>query len=128
MNLERDVRLARTRDSDEPDVARGLARRQLGNQPGIDPIDDRLDTGAQREVIGHELDDPRAIVEVDRLRVAPLPWGTTLLGKLVAVIVACSVDATVLLVIARLFFGVRVERLATLCVQVPSRSRPSARR
>lgn len=49
-----------------------------------------------------------------RLRAAPVRWSTLLAGKLIACIVACAADATLLLVVARLAFGVRVERFSGL--------------
>lgn len=49
-----------------------------------------------------------------RLRASPLPFGALLGGKLLACLVACVVDATLLLLIARFAFGVRVERFVAL--------------
>lgn len=53
-----------------------------------------------------------------RLRSAPIRPITLLLGKLVACLVACTVDATVLLIAARVFFGVRVEKFLGLPVAI----------
>jgi ABC-2 type transport system permease protein len=49
-----------------------------------------------------------------RLRASPIHWSSMLLGKLLACVVACAVDATALLLIARFAFGVRVENFASL--------------
>ncbi|MBS0658979.1 MAG: ABC transporter permease [Verrucomicrobia bacterium] len=53
-----------------------------------------------------------------RLRSAPIHPLTVLFGKLVACWVACTVDATILLVLARVAFGVRVERFLGLPVAI----------
>ncbi|MBL8715034.1 MAG: ABC transporter permease [Myxococcales bacterium] len=53
-----------------------------------------------------------------RLRSAPIRPITLLLGKLVACLIACTVDATVLLIAARVFFGVRVEKFLGLPVAI----------
>ncbi len=53
-----------------------------------------------------------------RLRAAPVRWSTMLSGKLLACIVACAVDATLLLIVARVAFGVRVERFAGLPIAI----------
>lgn len=55
-----------------------------------------------------------------RLRSAPIGLGTILLGKLIACIVACAIDATVLVIIARVAFGVRIERFLGLPFAIAS--------
>lgn len=49
-----------------------------------------------------------------RLRAAPIPSTALLGGKLLACLIACVVDATLILLIARLCFGVHVERFSSL--------------
>lgn len=49
-----------------------------------------------------------------RLRAAPIRPHAVLLGKLIAVTIACTVDASLLMAIARLFFDVRIERFGAL--------------
>lgn len=49
-----------------------------------------------------------------RLCAAPIHWSSMLLGKWLACMVACAVDATALLLIARVAFGVRVESFVGL--------------
>ena len=49
-----------------------------------------------------------------RLRAAPISSAALLGGKLLACLIACVVDAALILLIARIFFGVHVERFATL--------------
>lgn len=51
-----------------------------------------------------------------RLRAAPVRPSTLLLGKLLAVIVACTVDAILLVAVAKLAFGVRVDGALPLAV------------
>lgn len=55
-----------------------------------------------------------------RLRAAPVRLHTLLLGKLIACIVACTVDAVVLVTIARLLFDVRIERFGALPLAIAS--------
>jgi ABC-2 type transport system permease protein len=49
-----------------------------------------------------------------RLRAAPIRYSSMVLGKLIACIVACVADATMLVAIARFGFGVRIEQFAAL--------------
>lgn len=49
-----------------------------------------------------------------RLCAAPIRLHTLLVGKLIAVIVACTIDATLLVGVARLLFDVRIERFSAL--------------
>jgi ABC-2 type transport system permease protein len=49
-----------------------------------------------------------------RLRAAPISNAALLGGKLLACLIACVVDAALLLLIARIFFGVHVERFSSL--------------
>lgn len=55
-----------------------------------------------------------------RLRAAPIRLHTLLLGKLIACIVACAADAALLVLIARVAFGVRIERFAALPLAIAS--------
>ncbi len=55
-----------------------------------------------------------------RLRAAPIRMHTLLLGKLIACIVACAADAALLVLIARVAFGVRIERFAALPLAIAS--------
>lgn len=55
-----------------------------------------------------------------RLRAAPIGLHTMLLGKLIACIVACAADAALLVLIARIAFGVRIERFAALPLAIAS--------
>jgi ABC-type multidrug transport system permease subunit len=55
-----------------------------------------------------------------RLRAAPIPARSLLLGKVLACLVACATDATLLLIVARLAFGVRVERHVGLPLAIAS--------
>jgi ABC-2 type transport system permease protein len=55
-----------------------------------------------------------------RLRAAPIRASTLLGGKVVACLVACATDATLLLVLARFAFGVRVERHVGLPLAIAS--------
>jgi ABC-type multidrug transport system permease subunit len=55
-----------------------------------------------------------------RLRAAPIGNSAILGGKVLACLVACVVDATLLLVVARVGFGVHVERCGSLPMAVAS--------
>lgn len=55
-----------------------------------------------------------------RLRAAPVRLHTLLVGKLIAVVVACTVDATILVLIARVLFDVRIERFSGLPLAIAS--------
>jgi ABC-2 type transport system permease protein len=57
-----------------------------------------------------------------RLQVAPASWGQILAGKGLACFLACCAVATLLLVVGRLFFGVRIDpaRLPLLALAVGS--------
>lgn len=55
-----------------------------------------------------------------RLRAAPIPARALLGGKVLACLVACATDATLLLLVARVAFGVRVERHVGLPLAIAS--------
>jgi ABC-type multidrug transport system permease subunit len=55
-----------------------------------------------------------------RLRAAPIRFHSMLLGKLLACTVACTADATLLVLVARVAFGVRIERFAALPLAIAS--------
>lgn len=55
-----------------------------------------------------------------RLRAAPVRLSSLVLGKWIACVVACAVDASVLVLIARFLFGVRIERFTALPLAIAS--------